>query len=492
MPPVIIPVALSLATAGIGFAVGAVTATAAAFSVAATAIAAGYSYLSTPNASGARTVSSTPILATDSTSAATYGSEINDQRATPFRQPIPPRRFAYGRLRVGGAILYQDTSNPYLVIVTALSDGVIAEIEQLYLGEDAVTVDGSGDAISGTRFYQRVKVEVGGTGSASQSRSALAYATISTLPASFKQQGIARGVTRLEWGADASAHNYIYGTGVEPTYLVKGVKVYDPRDSAQSPTDSSTWAYSDNPALCVAHAIVNAWGVGLDQSKIDWPAVALAANECDTLVSFGSSTFKRFTLAGVFQSDQTLAAQVAQMLTSFDGGISYSEGKYAIKASEAASSVATFADDDIIGIEDFAHEMPAATLFTAIKATYYDADNSGRKLTTPVIDLTTSLGETVARETAVDLPYTPKGFSAQILAYRRLVTSRQSVPLSIRLRDCGLFLDAGDVFTIDSDAMPFLNGDWRAVQIDLSGIGCIVAARKYVADVYADPAGYLA
>lgn len=497
MAPIIIPIALSVATAGVGFAVGAVSAAAAVFSVAATAVAAGYSYLTTPHAQGVGGVSPTPLLngparfSDGGGSAALAGFAVNEQRPYAVRQPTPPRRFAYGRLRVGGAVLYQDTANPYLLVITALSDGTISEIEKLYLGEDAVTVDGSGDAISGTRFYQRVKVELSGTGADSQTRSALAVATVTTLPTSFKQSGIARGVVRLDWGPDASTHNYVYGTGVEPAFLVKGVKVYDPREAGHDVNDPDTWAYSDNPALCVAHAIITAWGVALDPAKIDWDSVAAAADVCDESISFGSSSFSKFTLAGVFQSDQTLAAQVAQMLTAFDGIISYSDGLYSIKASEAASSVTTFTDDDIIGIEDFAHEMPAASLFTAIKATYYDADTSGRKLMTPVIDLTTSLGETVVRETAVDLPFTPKGPSAQILAYRRLRASRSAVPLSIRLRDCGVFLDAGDVFTIQSDTMPFLDGDWRAVQIDLAGVGCIVAARRYVANMYADPTTYL-
>lgn len=491
MAPVIIPVALSALTAGAGYAAGIVTASAAFVSVAATAIAAGYSYLVTPKAQGVGAVSGTPILSTDQTSAAKYDATINAQRAFSFRQPVPPRRFAYGHLRVGGTVLFQDVFNPYLVIVTAVSDGEISEIEKLYLGEDAVTLDVSGDAVSGTRFYQRVRAELSGTGTTSQTQSAIVAAIFSEVPASFRQQGIARGVVRLAWGPDASTHNYVYGTGIEPAYLIKGVKVYDPRAVGHSATDPTTWAYSDNPALCTAHAIICAWGVALDQSKIDWASVAAAADACDELITFGTATFKKFTLAGVFQSDQSLAAQVSQMLTAFDGVVSYSDGKYSIKASEAAASVMTFTDDDIIGIEDFAHEMPAASLFTAIKAQYFDADSAGRRLTTPVIDQTTALGETVTRETAVDLQYTPNAYSAQILAYRRLMASRLSVPVSLRLRDCGLFLDAGDVFTIDSDALPFLNGDWRAVQVDLSGVGCVVAARKYVSEMYVDPATYL-
>lgn len=497
--PVIIPIALSVATAGVGYAVGAVSAAAAAFSVAATAVAAGYSYLTTPHAQGVGGVSPTPLLsgparfADGGGSAALAGYAVNEQRPYAVRQPTPPRRFAYGRLRVGGAVLYQDTFNPYLVIVSGLSDGTVESIDRVYLGEEEVAYSGAtGEALSGTRYYQRVKVELNGTGPDSQVRSALVAATNTTLPESFRQAGIARGVVRLDWGPDASTHNYVYGTGVEPAYLIKGVKVYDPRDAAQSATDLSTWSYSDNPALCVAHAIICAWGVALDQSKIDWDSVAVAADVCDGAIAFGSSSFKRFTLAGVFQSDQTLAAQVAQMLTAFDGIISYSDGLYSIKASEAASPVTTFTDDDIIGIEDFAHEMPAASLFTAIKAAYYDADTNGRKLMTPVIDQTVAFGETEVRETAIELPFTPNGLSAQILAYRRLQASRSAVPLSIRLRDCGIFLDAGDVFTIQSDTMPFLDGDWRAVQIDLSGVGCIVAARKYVPEMYAEPSTYLA
>jgi hypothetical protein len=495
MPPVLIPIALAVATGALGVAVGAVSIGAAFVSVAATAVAAGYSYLTQQRVSGTITPSSTPTLEqsnyADQTRTGNAAANINLARPFALRQPTPPRRFAYGRLRVGGAVLFQDAVNPYLCIVSALSDGEIGGIDALYLGEEPVTLDGSGDAVIGTRYYDMVSAELDSIGSAAQTRSALLYSVFTATASSFRQQGIARGVVMLDWGSDAAQHNYVYGTGADPAYLIRGMKVHDPRDATCSATDSSTWIYSDNPALCVAHAMVNAWGVGVDQSYIDWESVAEAADACDYEITFGGSAFKRFTLAGVVQSDVPLAQQLAQMLTTFNGAISYSDGLYRVKAFEGGDVVTTITDDDILGVEDFSHEAPAAGVFSAIKATYYDASDSGRKLVTPVIDRATYFGDSVARETAVDLPFTPNGFSAQILAYRRLVASRTELPLTIRLRDHCLYLDVGDFFAIDSDSMPFLAGSWRVYQVDLSGIGCIVTARKYFADVHADPTSYL-
>ena len=55
--------------------------------------------------------------------------------------------------------------------------------------------------------------------------------------------------------------------------LVQGKAVYDPR--------TLTTVYSTNPALCVADYLTDTvLGMGIPTTKIDWPAVTIAANGC--------------------------------------------------------------------------------------------------------------------------------------------------------------------------------------------------------------------
>ena len=87
--------------------------------------------------------------------------------------------------------------------------------------------------------------------------------------ADHKLQGIAYAYYRLEYNADS------FPNGVpEMTCLIKGKKVYDPRDA--------TTAWSDNPALCVRDYLTNtAYGLAEVAASIDDDQVKIAADVCD-------------------------------------------------------------------------------------------------------------------------------------------------------------------------------------------------------------------
>lgn len=67
------------------------------------------------------------------------------------------------------------------------------------------------------------------------------------------------------------------------TAICQGLKVYDPRDGTQTLGVSSTYKYSDNPALALADLQTN--GIYGGNGAIDWTTVTTAANACDALVA---------------------------------------------------------------------------------------------------------------------------------------------------------------------------------------------------------------
>ena len=76
-------------------------------------------------------------------------------------------------------------------------------------------------------------------------------------------------------------------------YLVKGRLLYDPRldstvtggSGSHRQATPSTWAWTDNPAICLLDYITNTeYGRGLAYSTIDLAAIMTAANSCDVLV----------------------------------------------------------------------------------------------------------------------------------------------------------------------------------------------------------------
>lgn len=479
--PIVAAVAISAAAGGIGVALGTVTVASAAVAVGVTAATAGIGYLAGNGRSrGSETVGdgvpANPIA---------QPAPVNAQRSIPIRQPIPPRRFVYGRTRIGGAVFFEDNKNPYLLIGAALSDGVIDAIEQVYFGDVVIPLDVSGNATSATIYSGKLYLEAA-LGTDTQAASAVILANFPTFDANFRQRGVARAVARLDWGSDAINNSALWGSTVDPAYIIRGVKVYDPRNGAQSPTDKSTWAYSDNIALHVAHAITNAWGVAMPQSYMNWASVAAAANVCDTTVIYGGVSKRMFIGAGVFQSGSDMASQLAQMLSGMDGAILYADGQYKLYADAPRSSVWTITADDILDIPEFPFDNEARERFGAVRAAYYDATSGGKNTTTTVLELVSG-----GRETSLALPFTSESHSAQILAYRSLKRSQKSQTFNITVTDAGLWLDPFDVITISDDAMAFLNGAYIVLHAEPAQEGVTLLLRPYDATVYNDPAGYL-
>ena len=96
----------------------------------------------------------------------------------------------------------------------------------------------------------------------------------------------------------------MFASGIpQLNFLVKGKKVYDPRDGSQAVDSSATWTYSDNPALIVADFIRSDFGLSVPSGNIDWTVVSSSANTCDQTVTLADgSTEKRYTCNGMIDT----------------------------------------------------------------------------------------------------------------------------------------------------------------------------------------------
>lgn len=177
---------------------------------------------------------------------------------------IAPIPIIYGQRKVGGIIVFKDvsgSSNEYLHIVMVLCEGEIEEIGDVYLN----------DIISTDTKYSGLVTITKYTGTTSQSADSGLIADFPSKWTSAHQlKGLAYIVCKLKWSREAF--------GRQPTIhcIVKGKKVYDPRDT--------TTVYSTNPALIIRDYLTNTiYGRGLPTSAIDDDAIETAANYCDTM-----------------------------------------------------------------------------------------------------------------------------------------------------------------------------------------------------------------
>ena len=415
------------------------------------------------------------------------------ERTLTVRQPLPPRRFAYGAGRIGGIVFIQDTINPLLYVGGVICDGPIGSVTGLYIGNQQITLAaespaGQAASASGSQYYERVNLSYR-LGTDSQTIDPFLSGNFG-LTSNFRQRGVATFVCKLHWGNSNTENSALWSGGIEPSVTGTWRTVYDPRDGAQAMGTESTWTYSANPVLHVAHALTNAWGVALPTSAIDWDSVETAADICDATVTYNSQTVATFVGGGVFEATGNLAGQIAEMLAAFRGHIIYSDGLYKIVADAARTSVWTITDDDILEVGEYIASSDSGELYTTIKTIYASASDASRTTESKVYEDAAAVTVEGRRETAIREPFCAAEHSAQILAYRKLYEMRNGRRLAIRVSDAGLFLDAFEVVTVSSTAFPFLNGTYQVDMTELVEEGVTLTLREYVSQLYTNPTTY--
>jgi hypothetical protein len=150
-------------------------------------------------------------------------------------------------------------------------------------------------------------------------------------------RGVTYVVLRLLYNADTEEIWSKNGQPRDIKAVIKGRKIYDPRldsNNGGSGThrygDSSTWEWSDNPALCVADYLTQIMGVD-PATGVNWTSVADAADDCDASVDIPtSSTETRFTCNGVISLGESHKSNLDKLLSSMDGRLSYSQGQWTV------------------------------------------------------------------------------------------------------------------------------------------------------------------
>jgi hypothetical protein len=179
-----------------------------------------------------------------------YQAEARD-RLQVVRSAVETRRVIYGQAMVSGPLVYAEstgTNNQYLHLVIPLAAHECEEIGVVYLNDELVgTLDGSGNVTTG-RFagYVRIKKHLGTT--AQTADSDLVAESASLWTANHRLRGIAYVYVRLQFDQN------VFPNGIPNIKaVVKGKKVYDPRDG--------TTAWSDNWALCVRDYLTASYGL---------------------------------------------------------------------------------------------------------------------------------------------------------------------------------------------------------------------------------------
>lgn len=290
-----------------------------------------------------------------------FGANVTQGAQVTERQSIPFKRVILGEALVGGALFFEQVKAPYLYVGILIAYGEIAGIDNVRVGTDdlvfrEIAPNSIMTSLPGIpdqpayHSYLQVSLRYGAT---TQVVDPLILADFPSIGAEFRQRGNATAVMRYHYGGtDNSAatqanHVAIWGQVARPMayFLVRGAKVYDPRDPTQLLADPTTWKWSNNATLNQVHYLTASWGGRIPTSKIRWDKIAESADYDDEMIACGDGTsIKRHTIDGVVMLNQRPFEVIPQMLTANRAMLLESGGKVWIQSARPRAAIATIHD----------------------------------------------------------------------------------------------------------------------------------------------------
>lgn len=355
----------------------------------------------------------------------------------------------YGRARVGGVRVYDASTgsdNSFLHRIIAFAGHEIDSYDQIYLNDEVVTIDGSGNVTSPSRYngFVRIKRYLGTTGQGADSQ--LVSETSSLSDGRWTSQhtlsNIAYLYVRFKYDVD------VFPNGV-PTVsaVIKGRKVFDPR--------TSTTAWSDNPALCIRDYLTAEFGFNQPAGRLDDAAIITAANICDEVVS----SEKRYTCNGNFLTSLSPSQILSDLLTSMGGLLWYSQGKWRMKAAKYIIPTVTLDENDLRSGISLSTRHSRRSNFNTIKGKFKGPESEWQEADYPAITNSVYLtaDNNVVNTLDYPLPFTSSSKTAQRIANIALRRNREQLTFSASFGLKAFQVEVGDFVYINNTRFGWSN-----------------------------------
>ena len=264
-------------------------------------------------------------------------------------------KFVFGETASGTDVVYQEKiGDDKVLFIVAAAWHEIESYGKLYFNDEEITLDGTGLSTGDWAGAVKVYRNLG-----ELTQDALVIPT-SAWPPSAKGAGVAHFALLFDLAGDKGQEKLGGGIPSRITQVIKGAKVYDPRldtsiggSGSHRVDDQSTWTWSANWALIVAHYLLGyrqngklIYGVGVEAGDIDWQQVADMAAVCDSTVDGAD----KYEIGGIIPISNDHEAVIKQLESAIDGKVAKIGGKYYIYAphDDTADVKMVITDDDII------------------------------------------------------------------------------------------------------------------------------------------------
>jgi len=405
--------------------------------------------------------------------------------------PVADFEIVYGEIRKGGIKTYLETTNDnkYMHMIITLAGHEVNSIGDIYLDDEVVSFSGSDGLVTTSKWDSKVYIKKF-TGSSSQN----VHSTLSSLTdkpvqinSNFRGRGIACLYVRFEYDADTFANGVPLVTA-----KIQGKKLYDPRkDSTNSAydsslgvsthrtNDSSTWQYSDEPALAIRDYLTSNLGLDAEQSRIDDQMISSAIADCATTGVSGSQE-NSFKIGGVITTGATPEQNINTLLTSLNGTLFYSQGEWKLLAGAYQTPDASVSGANAFGYDDIRGEINISTRFSrrdtvnTIRGTFIDGSNDGRFIATDypqqqIPDLSEDNNEVSILD--FELPVTTKSAAAQRIAKQILFVGREQITVSSDFSlEKAFGVQVGDTIQLSLDRYGWNQKDFRVTSWKMSGL----------------------
>lgn len=366
------------------------------------------------------------------------------------KDPAGPRQLVYGQMRVGGQIVYiqnSGTTNEFLHLVIVFASHEIESFEEFWFNDKRVFENGA--VASDWSDYVTVTMFDGSQTTAD----ATLVSAFSEWTDNHVLNDMAYAHFKLKWDQDK------FPQGVPNiTAILKGRKVYDPRESGHSATNPATWTYSDNPALCVRDYLVDAkYGLGEAHTLIDTTALTAAANLCDEDVDVdGGGTHTRYECHGVMNTDNQIKGNIEQILSAMGGRLTYSGGKYFIDAAGYVAPTFEFTEADCVSDIQTQTKQSRRGVYNGVKGIFVSQEKNYK-----VLDYPAQISSSYEAEDGdpiyldMPLPFVTDNRQAQRLAKIALLKSRQQVVVTMTVNLKGLQVKVGDTIKLTNERLGY-------------------------------------
>ena len=440
--------------------------------------------------------------------------DTDASRQSTVKSTTESRKIIYGEALVSGPLSFVSvagSNNKDLYQAIALAGHEVESITDIYFdnekilnsqiasglntGQDSSTLGRVTAGTFGPKNSQPICVINKHLGTATQAADPMLLFKFGNYTAAHQGKGVAYIATKFTFDEDSSETWDKYSPQ-NIKALVKGKKVYDPRldtSAGANPTNSSYIAYSDNPALCLADYLLDSdSGMGILPAKIDWAAIVVAANGCDVSVAIpNSATEKRFTCNGVIFTTDSHRDNINKILSSMNGNIVYSNGKYVVSAGIFEAPSGDLTETDLISGLSINTSIQRSERFNTVKGLFIDPGQAHKSTEFPPVQLADAVsrdnGEVLERE--VQLPMTNSSFMAQRISNKMIQLSDQQKVVTFPANLSALRIMVGDRVRVSIEELGWTQKVFQCMAWTFSEEGGVsLTLREDSSTSYADPA----